>query len=506
MLTPRDESVIQFAIISKGKPRQRVALVALLILCCSSVVYAQHENLTIRIVPGSPGRAIMEGSLTARTTWSFRDSYAGVLGLGARVENFELLDAEGRKIAARRIAPGQFESASPATRVRYEINLAQPTRPSDSALVSWLDAERGLLMAGDLIPVQGQAISSSRLRIRIEVPAGWSTHSSDEQTGPNEFEVKDADRSAIVVGSNLRSSSRVIAGTRFMLISDGPWAFSDDDAINTTAKIVKVHSDVVGPIPCKQSALFLLPLSSRMAADRWSAQTRGCTVSLLMGKLPTRVGALAQFGNALTHETFHLWVPNGIALSGDYDWFYEGFTIYQAARTAVRLDLVTFAEFLNAMARAYDGSRRTDPDRLSLIEASKRRFTVGESSVYSKAMVVAFLYDLNLRKQTKGARSLDDVYRKLARSYLSDKISEGIPSQSDGNAAVVAALREQPVAAGFVQRIVNEPWTIELQNELAPFGLQVETIGLRTRIFVANNLTGRQRDLLRQLGYNDRVR
>jgi hypothetical protein len=58
----------------------------------------------------------------------------------------------------------------------------------------------------------------------------------------------------------------------------------------------------------------------------------------------------------------------------------------------------------------------------------------------------------------------------------------------------------------FVTRFVTQPANIDLKTELAPFGLRVEKFGSRTRIVVGEKLTSRQRDLLRELGYNDRTR
>jgi predicted metalloprotease with PDZ domain len=239
----------------------------------------------------------------------------------------------------------------------------------------------------------------------------------------------------------------------------------------------------------------------RAAANTWAAETRGCNVTILTGQVPSRVGALAQLGNALTHETFHLWIPNGVALSSDYDWFYEGFTMYQAARAAVRLGLVTWPEFLNAIARAYDGSvATTNAQPLSLIEASKQRWTIGASSVYSKAMVVAFLYDLNLRNQTGGKRSLDDVYRRVFREHPRRSAVKQL--EGDGNAAVTAALRSELSSQNFVERFINAPVSVDLKKELAAFGLRVEKL-VRTHISVSDDISKRQRDLLKQLGYNE---
>jgi predicted metalloprotease with PDZ domain len=295
-------------------------------------------------------------------------------------------------------------------------------------------------------------------------------------------------------------------------VSDGDWAFTDGEALELAGKVLKAHHEVIGSMPSKQAALILFPFPQNAAASKWSAETRGSTVTLLMGKLPSKVAALAQLSTPLTHELFHLWVPNALALEGNYDWFYEGFTIYQAARTAVRLNLLTFQEFLNAMGRAYDGyASGVDRDRWSLIEASKRRWTVGESVVYQKSMLIAFLYDLKLRSESHGKHSLDDVYRDIFRQSRSLAGNPGDGGSlrgqgTDGNDAAISALVRASGTQDFAQAFIQRAATIDLPAELDPLGLRVERLGLRTHLSVNESLTRRQRDLLRELGYNDYVR
>jgi predicted metalloprotease with PDZ domain len=253
--------------------------------------------------------------------------------------------------------------------------------------------------------------------------------------------------------------------------------------------------------------LILFPFPQSGAPDKWSAETRGSSVTLLLRKLPSRVAAVAQLSVPVTHEFLHFWVPNGLALSGDYDWFYEGFTVYQAARIGVRLDLLTFQEFLNAIGGAYDGySLSLDRDRWSVVEASKRRWTVGESSVYSKSMLIAFLYDLNLRSLSHRKHSLNDVYRNIFREYRSEAKARGEGQGSDGTEVVLKALGIYSGMQEFGRSFVSSAAAINLAAQVAPFGLRVETFGLRTRISVNESLTRQQRDLLHDLGYNDYVR
>jgi hypothetical protein len=477
-----------------------VAVCSALLLFTHAAV-AQVESATITVVPES-STVRVEVSGVPQKSWSFRDTYAGVLGLGRRVRNFQAVDTPGARNSVRELAPGHFEFGTSVARVTYEVDLTPPTRASDAAFVSWLNKERGILQLNDLLPVIIRRPGSAKVPVftTVYAPEGWSTYVNEEVASMRASGFGAAEDGIIIVGKNVRRSVHG-SGHLFKLLIDGAWAFSDEEAMDTLLKVIRLHSEIGTP-PCDQVTLVVSTFpAGAIAANTWSAETRGCNVVLLMGQTPSRVGALAQLGNALTHEVFHLWIPNGVSLSGDYDWFYEGFTMYQAARGAVRLGLVTWPEFLNAIARAYDGSvATTNAPPLSLIDASKQRWTIGAPSVYSKAMVVAFLYDLNLRSQTAGKRSLDDVYRRVFRDH--PRRSPVKQAETDGNAAATTALRSELSSANFVERFVTAPVSIDLKSELAPFGLRVEKL-VRTHISVSEDVSKRERDLLKQLGYNE---
>lgn len=489
---------------------------AALLICLSSIVSGQRLRIEIRVLPDANGRAIVEGSCAPDTAWSFPDSYAGVLNLGSRIEGLKLYDVAGAEVGYRKIAPGQFQAAAPATRFHYEAKLVAPARASDASRVSWLSSERGLLMLRDLLPSSATASRpvGQGVTVRLSLPPGWVAHANTAQNGEGEFELADADLGVFAVGDHLRVSTTKVSGMTFSLVAAGEWTFSDAEALELASKVLKAHTDVFGAVPSREATLILFPFPQSGVADKWSAETRGSSVTLLTGRLPSKVAALAQLSVPLTHEFLHFWVPNGLALVGDYDWFYEGFTVYQAARISVRLDLLTFQEFLNAISRAYDGySFGLDRDRWSLVEASKRRWTAGEAAIYSKSMVVAFLYDLNLRTLSRNKHSLDEVYRKLFRAYHTDETRErgsaasSQPGQgSDVNEAVLNALGFYAGMQNFGRSFVSNAATINLPELLAPFGLHAETVGLRTRISVSESLTRQQRDLLHDLGYNDYVR
>jgi hypothetical protein len=63
-------------------------------------------------------------------------------------------------------------------------------------------------------------------------------------------------------------------------------------------------------------------------------------------------------------------------------------------------------------------------------------------------------------------------------------------------------LRTERALPGTVAGAVTDAGGVDLPKELAPYGLSVDRFGSNTRVAVAERLTKRQRDLLRELGYN----
>src|SRR5437764_800129 len=129
---------------NKWRTLVRSLPLAVLTLCLlAAPVSAQNLRVVIRLVPES-NRVNIEGSCAPTKVWSFRDSYAGILGLGGRVERLRLFDNAGIEIPYRKIAPGQFASDASASSFQYEVRLTPLAAASDAAKVSWLNNEPGL--------------------------------------------------------------------------------------------------------------------------------------------------------------------------------------------------------------------------------------------------------------------------------------------------------------------------------------------------------------------------
>src|SRR6266516_738584 len=461
-------------------------------------------DVRIRVQSLTPPRLIIEGERDVGSPiWSFPKTYGGLLGLGERINALVVTDGNGRNVPVRKLGPGEYKAEAEATRFRYEVNLEPPARAADSAYVSWLTSDRGLLMLGDLLPdLAASGIKAPQhMTLSVELPESWLIASVETRVSGNRFDINDQDRAVFFVARDLRQFEERVGRMQFALASSGEWAFSASESLALARSILESYTDSVGAVPGKRSLLILSPFPGAEQPGRWSAETRGSTVLLLSGQQPGKTAALVQLGMPLTHELFHLWVPNGLALEGNYDWFYEGFTIYQALLTAVRLNILSFQDFLNAVGRAFDIYLSAQGgDNLSLLVASQRRWSASPSLVYQKAMLVALLYDLTLRIQTKNKYSLADVYRELFRRHQS-----GMPD-TQANEVVINTLSSLPGMQEFARVYIESPSVIDLAASLSRFGLHIEKVGLHTRVLTNESLNREQRDLLRRLGYNTAAR
>jgi hypothetical protein len=471
-----------------------------LIIFLSASAQAQNSNVEISVLSLTPvARVKIVGQIKqGRSDWSFEKSYAGVRGLAERIENLNFTDDNGNKIQFAQFIAGEYQTKSAATKFSYEMKLEPPKDTSDSAFVSWLIAERGLLLPGDLLPLSfGNDKTLLPVSVKFVLPEKWRVVSVEKEKVENSFEVKDLPRSVFVVGADLRKTTQKLSDMDFSFVTAGEWAFTDEAAMLKAIEILTEHRKTWGSSPSAHSMLLMLPFPRPLGITRWSAETRGQTVVLLSGKMLTEFSAMLQLNMPLTHELFHLWLPNALALDGQYDWFYEGFTLYQALRAGVRLNYFLLPEYFSVLCRAYDAYQdEKSRDTKSLLEVSKQRWLGANALIYNKGVLTAFLYDLTLRQKSNNKLSLDDLFRELFKAAKS-------ATKKDGNDVVIETLSRYESMKDFVAQYIENPSVIDFSMALLPFGLIPKEDNGKLVIKVNKNLTSQQRALLKNLGYNE---
>lgn len=488
----------------KNKHKFKTSSILMLALCsinllCSQANYGQEIEAKIKVTSAASRSVRVEGKFLnpkgnfSGLNWSFLQNYADVSGLEKRVENLKLFDAAGDKIETKKLADGEFLAEKAPSTFAYDVKTEIPARLTSAAHASWISDELGLLMLNDLFPKwkTNQPITA---RIILEIPDGWKAQSHETQNSAKAFDVQNIENAIFLIGKNWRAKAVKVDKTDLSLAIAGEWQFSDDEALEMAGSILEENRKIFGDIPTAKAQIFLLPFPRQTNQfDRWQAETRGSNITILSGAIPFKSRAVQRLHEQLRHEIFHLWLPNAVALSGNYDWFYEGFTVYAALRMGVEVNQIRFEDYLDTLARASDMAQNQSE---SLIEISNKRWAGGSNSVYAKGMLAAFLSDAALLRESRGKRSLSNIFRQI---YQKHRVPNSL---QDGNAAILGVLKSYPELRLVVQNYVEGNAKIEWTEELKNLGIEAGKNQSGTTLKVAAKPSGRQKDLLDKLGYN----
>lgn len=394
-------------------------------------------------------------SLPAGNEWSFRNAYAGVLGLAERVEQFRAFGLGGADLGAKKIATGEFRAGGSAEAIEYLVKLPLPNA-ADVAHVSWLTVDSGFLMLADLLPQQ-----LTDVLVEFSLSGGWgvaSTIEVDRSGGQMKYRVVAPEDAIFFLARSLGRESKTVDGIAIETLITGAWAFKLATVTKAATKVLEQYLGLTGFKLNAKTTVMIAPLPVATGSVKWRAETRGSTVVLLMDPDAPVTNWLGQFGIIFTHELLHLWVPNALRLQGDYDWFFEGFTLYTALVTALDLKFIDRNEYLATLARVYD-AYLSRPDDLSLIDASERRWTTGNSVVYDKGMLVALLYDLAIRKDSGGKMRVTSVYKKLFDRHA----DEAATQPANGNDVIIQLLSSTPAGADLAKSYIEGQRELDLK-------------------------------------------
>jgi len=419
--------------------------------------------------------------------WSFRNAYAGALNLGDRIDKFEVLGPAQEILPVRRITAGEYRTDQLVQRFRYTVN-ASSRGAAEVAHVTWLSDDYGCLLLADLLPTLFDGVE---LSVELKLPSQWSAQFVGSTDANGRAVISKPEDGVFLVGPNLRKQSQSINGQRINLALVGEWRVSDGTIMESAQKVFAHYLGLTQHKLSDDPLLIVVPYRFS-GGNSWRAQTRGANVVLAMDPGAGFRNWKGQLSVIFTHEFFHLWVPNSLGLKGDYDWFFEGFTLYEALLTALQLKLIKFQEYLDTLARVYD-SYLSYPDDLSLIEASERRWTSSFPLVYDKGMLVALQYDLIVRTESDGRANLSDLYHRL--------FNQPQTQANDANTAIIGLLDSSVSDKEFSSRYVEKKGTLDLTSSLRQYGIVVDSSGKRTAITIDRNLNNKQLRVLRSLGY-----
>lgn len=443
------------------------------------------------------GRFSAESALNSNRNWTFTNP-SGAENSGERISNLSLTGKNGQIVSVKKFAPGEYLADADASSWKYNVEIKQPPNPTATARISRLsENEQGILMLDDLLPHfsgdDNQPVSAS---VKFDLPADWKIITGEELTAENVFAVENVEKAIFLIGKNWREKEIYVGEDKLIFALSGDWRFSDDEAGETAARIFSEYKKSFNTASSKKILISLARFPAEIKPGRWQAETRGANVTILSSDMPFKTLSLQRLHEQLRHELFHLWIPNNLALTGNYDWFYEGFTIYQALKTGVSMNRIRFEDFLDTLAEAYNIDR-FQIGKVSLIEAAKRRRSGDNPQAYARGMIVAFLCDAALLRESRGKQSIRNVFQQIYRKHRLPNVPQS------GSAAVLSVLREYDELDRIIKNYVESAADIDWKNDLAAAGIEQSEENSFVRLVVKPDPTRRQKDLLNDLGYNN---
>lgn len=469
---------------------------AVLITWLSLISPAQALEARIMVIPGTQPLVRVEGRFLNETRANRRNlvflkEYAGVSGLANRMNDVAVKGADSEEVASRMLAPGEYLAAKDIVGWKYAIQLF-PQNALSRAHISWIDGERGILMLNDMLP---QVAGSDRsAKITIGLPDGWQAVSAEATSAGGNFNVKDIDKAVFLIArKDLLRSSRLQNADIGIAVADS-WQFTDSDAARAADEIFREYSSAFGPPAAVNFQAFVMKLPAGTPFGQWEGDTRGNTVTIVSSDMPFATQSSQRIREQLRHEVFHFWFPNGLKLSGNYDWFFEGFALYESLKTGVTMNQLSFDNFLDTLSRAYNIEIR-GPGR-SLIDSSKQRWSGQNTELYARGMLTAFVVDVSLLSHSGGRRSSETLLREIFREYSNAQ------EAMDGNEAVLGIMGRYRELKPIIDRFIIGNDRFDWSEEILAAGIESSGAGTGISLRVRQNPNRKQKDILNRLGYN----
>ena len=253
--------------------------------------------------------------------------------------------------------------------------------------------------------------------------------------------------------SNFKTLVFNVEGVPHRIVIDGEGNYDPERMRRDVQKIVETQAKLMGEIPYRDYT-FILHLRSDAGGGLEHLNSTALGYPRFGFRIRTGDRATSAAPNAsaserdyrgflslVSHEFFHLWNVKRIRPDalGPFDytqenytkvlWVAEGITDYYADLFLRRAGLITEGDFLGATARSIQALQNT-PGRLeqsaeeSSFDAWIKYYRPDENSInsqvsyYDKGALLGFLLDLEIRKRSSGAKSLDDVMRYLYAEFF----------------------------------------------------------------------------------------
>jgi predicted metalloprotease with PDZ domain len=423
------------------------------------------------------------------------------------VQDFAATDAAGKQLNWEKINKNTWRIATNgardwrATYKVYANELSVRTSELNSSHGYWNNANLLMYPEGFL---------SSPSTVRVVAPDVWkvATGLPGVPGQRNTFRAENFDvlyDSPFEV-SNFKSILFNVKGVPHRIVIDGAGNYDPERMRRDVQKIVETQVELMGGEVPYRDYTFILHLRSNAGGGLEHANSTslgyprfGFTIA--RGDRATSASPNAGetqrdyrgFLSLVSHEFFHLWNVKRIRPDalGPFDytkenytkllWVAEGITDYYSDLTLRRAGLITDGDFISAKAREIQALQNTPGRLVQSVEESSFDSWVkfyrpdentinSQVSYYDKGAILGLLLDLEIRKRSNGAKSLDDVMRTLYTEFFKkDRNYTPADFQKASEAAAGGSLEE------FFAKYVRGKEELNYNAALEAVGLRLDT-------------------------------
>ncbi len=446
-----------------------------------STIELESNNNVVRIA----GRHTTDSRVANKRNLGFLPSAGGISGLGMRVSELRLFGPSGKAVIFRKLMNGEYLADSDYAAWEYSVDLSPHSSSNAAGHVSWLTNTNGILMLDDLLPqftVGKEKVSAS---ISLQNRAEWTAAGGADLLGVEPTTFDDYRKGIIYLGTELRHHRPGVGSKSVSFTFSGDWHFTDKEAIVMTEEVMAKLANTFGSIPEGAIRIGIFKFPMQVNPGSWEAETRGNNVSIISSDMPFRTQSTQRLHEQLRHELFHLWIPNGLSLTGNYAWFYEGLALYHSLKMAVELKRIGFDDMLDTLSRAYQIDLRQKPRR-PLIDPSGLSVGVADTATYARGILVAFLLDVEFLRSSKERSGVISLFSKIFSAN---------PSNTDGNTYVLNAIGQSSIVSKYVKGAeIIDPLMIEITTGF--------TFDGENGFKIVEKPNSRQREILSKLSYN----
>ena len=354
-------------------------------------------------------------------------------GWPALISHLSVRDAAGKKIEVASAGTRGWQlSDSLQTRLllSYEVDysLFAASGWSSSLESAFVDDSHAIIVGRSVFITTNQI---DTIGVEIETPDGWNPVIPwlPDRASERSFTVvsrRDLTDNMLVF-SKSKPDVVTAAGFRLQITSMGHWQPLRplvrrvlDTIISREVRLMQYRGSEIYNV-------VLLPI-----ADEGGNAFRQSFVYCYDGPDQNNRGLWA---NTLAHEIFHYW--NYARLKGaDYagsQWFQEGFTEYVANLVTVKGQIIDSTAFIGTLSKHVANYHK-------LTTTLENPGTHKGPPLYSAGALVAFMWDVIIRKASGGERDIGDLFRNLmvqtdsgARKYSWADIRAALQATADGD-------------------------------------------------------------------------